>query len=86
MLSFTALFAQETKTYTTQHKYSVHDTLKVDSLALKKSNLKILNSNKELLSVTDYLVNEKTGEIKQAATSMAARFLYMVVLYMAPEK
>jgi hypothetical protein len=27
---------------------------------------------------------DKKGEIKQAATSVAARFLYMVVLYMAP--
>jgi len=32
------------------------------------------------------VVWEKTGEKKQAATSVAARFLYMVVLYMVPKQ
>jgi len=31
------------------------------------------------------VVWEKAGEKKQAATNVAARFLYMVVLYMVPK-
>ncbi len=63
MLSFTALFAQEAKTYTTRQIYSVSDTIKVDSIALHKSSIKIFDSNNQLISPTDYKVNQTTGEI-----------------------
>ena len=63
LLSFTALFAQETETNATRHKFSVHDTIKVDSIAIKKGNLKIFNSKNELISPSHYEINSYTGEV-----------------------
>ena len=40
LLSFTALFAQETGNASVLKKYAVSDSIKVDSIALKKSSIK----------------------------------------------
>ncbi|MGV8994905.1 MAG: hypothetical protein ACOH1O_12460 [Flavobacterium sp.] len=63
LLSFTALFAQETKTHTTRTKYAVTDIIKIDSISLQKSSLKILDSNDQLLAPTNYQVEQITGYI-----------------------
>ena len=63
LLSFTALFAQETKTHTTRTKYAVTDIIKIDSISLQKSSLKILDSNDQLLAKTTYQVDQITGKI-----------------------
>ncbi len=72
LLSFTALFAQETKTYTTRHKYAISEIIKIDSNVLNKSNLKIFDSNNQLLSPADYSVNKITGEIIFDASKTAS--------------
>ncbi len=63
LLSFTVLFAQETKTITTRQKFSVSDTIKVDSIALHKSSLKLLDSRNQLISDSDYTLNTANGFI-----------------------
>ena len=63
LLNFTVLFAQETKTSTTRYKYSVSDPIKLDSIVLNKSSLKIFNSKQELIPATEYFINSKNGEV-----------------------
>lgn len=63
LLSFTVLFAQETKTISIRQKYAVSDTIKLDSTALKKSSLRILDSNNKIIPPSEYLLNSKNGTI-----------------------
>ena len=64
LFSFSALFAQETKTTTTtRKKFSISDTIKVDSVALQKGSLKIFDSKNQLIPNSDYTLNSTTGAI-----------------------
>ena len=63
LLSFTALSAQENKTTATRQQFSVSDTIKVDSVALKKSSLKIFDSKNQLITDSYYTLNNRNGLI-----------------------
>lgn len=79
LLSFTALFAQETKTHTTRTKYAVTDIIKIDSISLQKSSLKILDSNDQLLAPTNYQVDQITGKIAMDNTKILSDSITVIV-------
>ena len=63
LFSFTALFAQENKTTTTRQKFSISDTIIVDSLALSKGSLKLFDSKNQIIPDSTYTLNAATATI-----------------------
>ena len=63
LLSFTALFAQEQNTSTTRQKFSISDTIKIDSLALSKGSLKLFDSKNQIIPDSTYTLNAATATI-----------------------
>ena len=82
LLNCTALLAQETQT--SSNRYAVSDTIKIDTIALNKSSLKIFDSKNQLISAADYYLNKNSG-ILTFHNTMIKRDSITVLLTIYPE-